>query len=138
MSNQRTRKVRLYSVKILVSNLSLVPGVSSFPPAPASTGSDTVLDLSTKKKPEDSNNNIKTEEVSREAETETDGSLRARKYSELSECSVASEVPAQGGPAEPTASSLAEDESSNSNNKRVNTSPLPESKKMKGGSPEES
>ena len=116
----------------------LVPGVSSFPPAPASTGSDTVLDLSTKKKPEDSNNNIKTEEVSREAETETDGSLRARKYSELSECSVASEVPAQGGPAEPTASSLAEDESSNSNNKRVNTSPLPESKKMKGGSPEES
>ena len=94
-----------------------------------------MLDLSTRK-PGDTNNNIKTEELSQEAEA--DVSLRARKYSELSECSVASEVPTQGGPAEPTASSLAEDESSNSNNKRVNTSPLPESKKMKGGSPEES
>ena len=95
------------------------------------------MDLSTKKKPEDTNNNIKTEEVSPEVEEEADGSLRARKYSELSECSATSEAHTQGTTGEPPASSSAQEESSN---KRVNSSPVPteakKAKKMVGSSTE--
>ena len=67
-----------------------------YQPGPSgSGGGETVLDLSTRKKPEDTNNNIKSEQRIEEEEErrEDDGSLRTRKYSELSECSAASEAP---------------------------------------------
>ena len=91
-----------------------------------------MLDLSTRK-PGDTNNNIKTEELSQEAEA--DVSLRARKYSELSECSAASEVPSQGaaeeGP-EGAGGGPCQEEVLVNTNKRVNTSPDtgPEPKKL--------
>merc|ERR1712227_392546 len=110
-----------------------------FQPGHNSSGGEAVLDLSTKKKSEDTNNNIKTEEGGQE----TDGCLRARKYSELSECSeapgpavapvlpeVTEEIP--GG----VRSSSQEEVSSN---KRGNTSPSsdPPAKKFASGNSEE-
>ena len=114
-----------------------------YQPGPSgSGGGDTVLDLSTRKKPEDTNNNIKTEQGRAE-----EASLRSRKYSELSECSAASEAPAGSqetpetsppatsspGPGETTTASTA------TSNKRANPSPPmgPEPKKAASGVLEE-
>ena len=122
-------------------------GIDGYQPGPSgSGGGETVLDLSTRKKPEDTNNNIKTEQGTREGERRGDeGSLRSRKYSELSECSAGSEVPgSQDTPETSTAPvcspSLGETSASSvTNNKRANPSPPmgPEPKKPASGMLEE-
>jgi len=114
--------------------------------ASSSVGGEAVLDLSTKKKPEDTNNNIKTEKASQEPET--DGAFRVRKYSELSECSVASEahtptlapVLPEVTEAGQESSASEEEVATNINNKRGNTSPVtgPPTKKLASGNIEES
>ena len=109
--------------------------MDGYQPGPSGSG-EIVLDLSTRKKPEDTNNNIKTEQGIQEGERKGDeGSLRSRKYSELSECSAASEAPSLGaaeeGP-EGAGGDPCQEEVVVNTNKRVNTSPDtgPEPKKL--------
>ena len=91
-----------------------------------------MLDLSTKKKPEDTNNNIKTEQGSREGE-------RTRKYSELSDCSAASSVPPGLQETAETSTAASPGLGETSSNKRANASPPggPEPKKPASGMLEE-
>ena len=126
-------------VSIFILTSPGVVGNDGYQPGPSSSGGgETVLDLSTKKKPEDTNNNIKTEQGRVE-----EAGLRSRKYSELSDCSAASSVP--GGLQETpetsaaTASSPGRGETTNSSNKRANPSPPegPEPKKPASGILEE-
>ena len=111
-----------------------------FQPSHSSSGGEAVLDLSTKKKSEDTNNNIKTEEGGQE----TDGCLRARKYSELSECSEAPAPAVAPVLPEVTEETVGEVRSPSqeevSSNKRGNTSTAldPPAKKFASGNSEES
>ena len=121
--------------------------MDGYQPGPSGSG-EIVLDLSTRKKPEDTNNNIKTEQGTREGERSgEEGSLRSRKYSELSECSAGSEVPGSQETPETSTStapvcspSLGETSASSvTNNKRANPSPPmgPDPKKPASGMLEE-
>ena len=110
-----------------------------FQPSHSSSGGEAVLDLSTKKKSEDTNNNIKTEEGGQE----TDGCLRARKYSELSECSEApapAVAPVLPEVTEETVGEVSPSQEEVSSNKRGNTSTAldPPAKKFASGNSEES
>ena len=103
-----------------------------------------MLDLSTRKKPEDTNNNIKTEQGTREGERSgEEGSLRSRKYSELSECSAGSQETPETSSAAACSPSLGETTASSAsnvtNNKRANPSPPmgPDPKKQASGTVEE-
>ena len=112
--------------------------IEGYPPGPSSSG-ETVLDLSTRKKPEDTNNNIKTEQGRLE-----EASLRSRKYSELSDCSAASSAPPglQENPetsSAPVCSPELGERERGETNKRASSSPAggPEPKKPASGMLEE-